>query len=225
MLKFLLSLLLIPCAWATTAHAQPLNPENLNLEPEVVESSPVLQRWLEEIPDVAAEIRNDPAFLPRLRLGYHQFPSTDDQGGWWVGVEDVRLGNSRATVSGVYQGSWSGDRTTWGGDFRYYVRPLGHYFNVAPVVGYRHITTQGREIDGVNVGAKVQLALSRTGAADLSLQQTFVNPGQSDEVGITTLSLGYALTRQLRLTTEIEKQNSPIRKDSRVGIGLEWLLD
>lgn len=225
MLKSCLSLMGFALLTATPVLAQPLNSEDLNLDPEVVESSPVLQRWLEEIPDVADDIRNDPAFLPRLRLGYHQLPSTEDQGGWWVGVEDVRLGNSRAMVSGVYQGSWSGDRTTWGGDLRYYVRPLGHYFNVAPVVGYRHITTQGREIDGVNVGAKVQVALSRTGAADLSLQQTFVNPGQSNEVGITTLSLGYALTRQLRLTTEIEKQNSPMRKDSRVGIGLEWLLD
>ncbi|TVQ60575.1 MAG: hypothetical protein EA366_03560, partial [Spirulina sp. DLM2.Bin59] len=81
MLKVLLSLLLIPSTLAIPAHGQPLSPEDLNLDPEMVESSPVLQRWLEEIPDVAAEIRQDPAFLPRLRLGYHQFPSTDDQGG------------------------------------------------------------------------------------------------------------------------------------------------
>jgi hypothetical protein len=67
------------------------------------------------------------------------------------------------------------------------------------------------------------LALSRTGAADVSLTQSFVSPGSNEEVGITTLSVGYAITRNLRLSTDIQKQNSREDKDSRVGIVLEWM--
>jgi hypothetical protein len=67
------------------------------------------------------------------------------------------------------------------------------------------------------------LALSRTGAADVSLTQSFVSPGSNEEVGITTLSVGYAVTQNLRLSTDIQKQNSKEDKDSRVGIVLEWM--
>ena len=44
-----------------------------------------------------------------------------------------------------------------------------------------------------------------------------------DEVGITNLSFGYAITPNMRLSTEIEKQNSRIKKDSQVSILLEWI--
>lgn len=204
--------------------AQPLTPEAVNLDPAVVEESPVLQRWLEAVPDVGDDIRHDPSFRSRVRFGYSNFPSTAGQGGWHVGVEDLFLGDSAATVSAGYQGTWSGDRATWGGDLRYYLRPLGDYFNVAPVVGYRHITTEGQQTDGINLGIKVQFALSRTGAADLALQQSFVSVGTAAEVGITSLSLGYAIAPHLRLATDLEKQNSRYEKDSRVGISLEWLF-
>jgi hypothetical protein len=103
------------------------------------------------------------------------------------------------------------------------VLPLGSYINVAPLVGYRNIESNDYSTDGVNVGARLMLALSRTGAADVSLTQSFVSPGSSDEVGITTLSFGYAVTRNLRLSTDIQKQNSREEKDSRVGIVLEWM--
>ena len=63
--------------------------ERLDLDPEVLEESPVLQRWSQEVPDVMSDIRHDPSFRTRLRLGYSQFPSTNQQGGWNVGVEDV----------------------------------------------------------------------------------------------------------------------------------------
>jgi hypothetical protein len=103
------------------------------------------------------------------------------------------------------------------------VLPLGSYINVAPLVGYRNIESNDYSTDGVNVGARLMLALSRTGAADVSLTQSFVSPGSSDEVGITTLSFGYAVTQNLRLSTDIQKQNSREEKDSRVGIVLEWM--
>ncbi|WP_323223114.1 hypothetical protein [Spirulina sp. 06S082] len=197
--------------------------ENLDLDPQIIEESPVLQRWLEEIPDVLEEIRNDPVFRSRIRLGYSHFPSTNHQGGWNIGIEDVFLGETGLTVSGEYQGTFSGDRETWGGDFRYYILPLGSAFNIAPVVGYRNITTNNFQTDGLNIGVKAILASSR-GAGDISLSQTFVSPGSSEEVGITTLSIGYALTPQFRLSTDLQKQNSRGEKDSRVGISLEFLL-
>jgi hypothetical protein len=79
--------------------------------------------------------------------------------------------------------------------------------------------------DGVNVGVRLQLQLSRTGAADIALSQSWVNPGSdSEEVGLTTLTFGYAVTDHLRLSTDLQKQNAPQQKDSRVGIGLEWML-
>jgi hypothetical protein len=196
---------------------------DLDLSPAIIENSPVLQRWQRNIPNVLEEIRNDPSFRTRVRLGYSQFPSTGQAAGFNVGVEDVFIGRTGLTVSGDYQASFNGKREAFGADLHYYVLPLGSYVNVAPLVGYRNIQTDNYSTDGVNVGARLMLALSRTGAADLSLTQSFVSPGSSDEVGITTLSVGYAVSRNLRLSTDIQKQNSRQRKDSRVGIVLEWM--
>jgi hypothetical protein len=204
--------------------AAPKQPaQNLDLSPEIIENSPVLQRWLRQVPNVLEEIRNDPSFRTRLRVGYSQFPSTGQAGGFNVGVEDVFLGRTGLTVSGDYQRSFNGKREAYGGDLRYYVLPLGSYINIAPQVGYRNLTTGKFSTDGINVGARLMLALSRTGAADVSITQSFVSPGSNEEVGITTLSFGYAVTRNLRLSTDIQKQNSREDKDSRVGIVLEWM--
>lgn len=197
--------------------------EELDLSPEIIENSPVLQRWLRQVPNVLDEIRNDPSFRTRLRLGYSHFPSTNGASGFNVGVEDVFLGRTGLTVSGDYHRSFNGKRESFGADLRYYVLPLGSYVNIAPQVGYRNLTTGNYSTDGVNVGARLMLALSRTGAADISLTQSFVSPGSRDEVGMTTLSFGYAVTRNLRLSTDIQKQNSREDKDSRVGIVLEWM--
>jgi hypothetical protein len=197
--------------------------EPLDLSPEIIQNSPVLQRWIKKVPNVLEEIRRDPSFRTRVRLGYSQFPSTDDASGFNVGVEDVFLGRTGLTVSGDYQASFNGDRKAGGADLRYYVLPLGGYINIAPQVGYRYVETGNFSTDGVNVGARLMLALSRTGAADISITQSFVSPGSNEEVGITSLSVGYAITRNIRLATDIQKQNSREEKDSRVGIVLEWM--
>lgn len=204
--------------------ATPSKPaQELELSPEIIENSPVLQRWQRNIPNVLEEIRNDPSFRTRIRLGYSQFPSTGQAAGFNVGVEDVFIGRTGLTVSGDYQRSFNGKREAYGADLHYYVLPLGSYVNIAPVVGYRNLQTDKYATDGINVGARLMLALSRTGAADISLTQSFVSPGNAEEVGMTTLSVGYAVTRNLRLSTDIQKQNAPQHKDSRVGIVLEWM--
>ncbi len=105
----------------------------------------------------------------------------------------------------------------------YYLRPLGSYVNIAPLVGYRHLQNGDYATDGVNVGGRLKLVISRGGAADITLAQSWVAPGTAKEVGLTTLSFGYAVTRNLRLSTDIQKQNSRQSKDSRVGIVLEWM--
>lgn len=197
--------------------------EDLDLSPEILESSPVLQRWLEEIPDVWKSIHHDPSFTTRWRLGYSQFPANDGAGGFNLGVEDIFISGTGLTVSADYQASFNGERQTLGADLRYYVLPLGNYLNVAPVLGYRSLETGDFNTSGINTGLRLMLALSRTGASDLSLTQTFVSLGGEEEVGITTLSVGFALTPNLRLSTDIQKQNSIAAKDSRVGISVEWM--
>jgi hypothetical protein len=198
--------------------------ERLDLNPQIIEDSPVLQRWLEEIPDLRSEIRHDPSFRTRLRLGYARFSPDNHTNGFNVGVEDVLVGQTGLTVSGDYQGTFDGSRQTYGADLRYYVLPLGSNVNVAPVVGYRHVAIDSNTTEGINLGLRLLLSLSRTGAADIALSQSWVAPGTEGEVGLTTLSFGYALTHHLQISTDLQKQNSPQSKDSRVGIVLEWML-
>lgn len=195
-----------------------------DLSPEIIENSPVLQDWLHEVPDVLHDIKNKPSFNTRLRVSYSQFPSNDNVGGIHVGIEDIFLDNSHFTVSGEYETSFNGKRKRAGGDLHYYLFPLGSYINISPVLGYRYIETDGYNTDGVNLGVRAVLALSGDGAADIFVTQSFISPNNREEVGMTTISAGYAVTENLRVTADIQWQNSIKRKDSRVGIGLELIL-
>ena len=179
---------------------------------------------MEEVPDLLSDIAHDPSFRTRLRAGYSQFPSTDQTSGFNLGVEDIFVGRTGLTVSGDYHRNGQGDRQSYGVDLRYHLLPLGSYLNLAPVVGYRYLQTGSFNTDGINLGIRLLVAPSRTGAADISVTQTWVSPTSSEEVGITSLSLGYAVTHNLRISTDIQAQNSPVRHDSRVGISLEWML-
>ncbi len=194
----------------------------LNLTPEVIEQSPVLQRWLEAIPDVQADIRNDPSFITRVQAGYSYFPSSDGTGGFILGVEDWFVGDTRLTVSADYQQNFRGDRQAYGTDLHYYVLPLGGYFNVAPTLGYRYASAaDDYQVSGANVGVRLRVVPTRTGAADLTLDQSWV-VGDSEGLSITQLNVGYAITQNLRLSTDLEWQRTADEGDSRVGINLEW---
>lgn len=198
--------------------------EKLDLPPEILENSPVLQKWLRGVPNVLEDIRHDPSFRTRLRLGFSWFSSTDDAAGINFGIEDLFIDRTGLTISADYQTSFNGDRLATGADLHYFLFPLGGYVNFAPLVGYRYVQSNDFNTDGVNVGVRLMLALSRTGAADVSLSQSFISPGGNNEVGLTSLSVGYAFTSNLRLSTDLELQNSRQDKDNRVGINLEWLL-
>lgn len=210
-------------AIANPTDSSPPTP-SLDLPPDAVRDSPLLQRWLRQVPNVMEEIQQDPGFRPRVRVGITQFAEPDRATGWSVGVEDWLVGRSRLALNGDYQATFQGDRESWGADLRYYTLPLGSYVNLAPVVGYRHLETPSYVTDGVNLGLRLLLVPSRTGAADLSLTHTWIAPGQDTEVGLTTLSFGYAVTRDLRLFSEIQKQNARQRNDSRFSVGLEWMF-
>jgi hypothetical protein len=194
---------------------------SLDLDSNLIKKSSVLQRWMSEIPDVASDIANDPSFRTRIRLGYSSFSSGS---GFNVGLEELQVDRTRFTLSADYQATFEGDRQSWGTDLHYYVRPLGSYLNVAPVVGYRHLKNNSTSTNGLNVGVRLLLVLSRGGGSDISLTQTWVAPGSDEETGISTLSLGYALTHQIRLSTDFQRQNTRRGKDDRIGIGLEWML-
>jgi hypothetical protein len=222
-----------PSASLASAAALPqalaLDPEvvapTLDLDPAVIEGSPTLQRWLDNIPDVANEIRHRPSFRTRLRVGYAQFPSTGQIGGAMAAVEDVFVvPGTGLTASADYSRSWNGQRESYGGEARYYLLPLGGYFNLAPTVGYRSLSTPAYQTDGLDVGLRLMLVPSRGGGADLALSQRWVTPGSEDEVGITSLAIGYAVTRQLRVGTDFQLQNSRFGQDSRLGLLLELLL-
>ena len=202
----------------------PSTDTDLDLDPQIIEDSPVLQRWLEEIPDIAADVKYDPAFRTQLRVGYAQFPSTDQTGGIHLGIQDAFIGQTPLTVSAEYAANFRGDRSLFGIDAQYYLLPLGWYGNVAPVLGYRTIATPDFDSSGLNVGFRIILIPSRGGGAALSLTQTWVAPGTEDEVGITTFSAGYALTSEFRLATDIQTQNAFGDRESRVSILLEWML-
>ncbi len=199
------------------------SPPELELPPGIRENSPTLQRWQQQFPDVLTEIRTHPSFRTRLRGGYTQFPSSHHEGGFHVGIQDIFVGKTGLTVSGGYEGSFSGRRSHLSLDLHYQILPLGGYLNLAPILGYHHLSTPDYSRGGINLGARLLLIPSRGGGADLSLSQTFVSPSSPTEIGITTLSVGYALTEKLRLATDIQKQNAREQKDSRISFSLEWM--
>ena len=197
-------------------------PDNsIDISPEIINGSPVLQKWLRGIPDVLDDIKNDPSFRTRVKVGYSQYPSTNQSGGIHVAVDDVFIGRSGLSASANYNSG--GSRSAYGADAQYYLLPLGGYFNVTPLVGFRHLQTDKYSRDGLNLGVKLMLVPSRGGGADIALSQSWVGLGSATETGLTTLSLGYAITNNIRLSTDIQQQNAKENYDSRVGIGFEWM--
>jgi hypothetical protein len=198
--------------------------EQLDIPDRVIKESPTLQRWLKKEPNVLKDIRYDPSFKTRLRLGFTSFPSNDHAGGINIGIEDIFLDRTGLTVSADYQSSFNGDRNAAGVNLHYFLLPLGNYLNIAPLVGYRYVQSNDFTNNGLRLGIRLMLAFSRTGAGDISISQSFVAPGSNEEVGITSLAVGYAVLSQMRLSGDLEWQNSPENQDNRVGINLEWMF-
>lgn len=188
--------------------------------PPPIRNSPTLQKWLQQAPDVRREIANDPSFRTRLRVGYG-LSNPGASSGVVFGIEDLRLGQTPIALTG--HGSLGGTVNSWGIDAQAYVLPLGGYVNVAPVVGWRSLSTATAQSQGINLGVKVLLVPSRGGGADLSLQQTWVNPGHEQEVGVGKVSVGYAISPKLRLATDIERWQGRSIFETRATVLLEWM--
>lgn len=195
--------------------------KDIEIDRQVIESSPVLRRWLEKPPDLLDDIYNVPSFDKKLKLG---ITSRNNSLGIEAGFEDMFVGQSPLTVNGSYQTEFSGRESELQANFRYYLLPLGSYWNIAPIVGYRQFNQLDRpQISGLDVGLQGVLVLSPH-SSDLRLSHTFTSPSGDLEMSTTTLSTSYAITNNLRLGTKIEWRRSPLIYDSRVGFLLELAL-
>jgi hypothetical protein len=194
---------------------------DLEIDRQIIDRSPVLQRWLNSPPDLLDDIYNSPSFDSKLRIG---ITSRNHSLGLELGIEDIFIGKLPVTFNANVQAELSGRESEINANFRYYLLPLGSYWNVAPVVGYRQFNQFERpQISGLDVGLQGILVLSPQ-SSDLRLSHTFTSPQSNLEMSITTLSSSYALTNNLRLGTKIEWRRSPIIYDSRVGFLLELAL-
>jgi hypothetical protein len=194
---------------------------DLEIDRQIIDSSPVLRRWLDSPPDLLDDIYNSPSFDSKLRIG---ITSRNHSLGLELAAEDIFLGKSPVTFNVGLQTELSGRESEINANFRYYLLPLGSYWNVAPIVGYRQFNQFDRpQISGLDVGLQGVLTLSPQ-SSDLRLSHTFANPQTNLELSITTLSSSYALTNNLRLGTKIEWRRSPIIYDSRIGFSLELAL-
>ncbi|MFN3927378.1 MAG: hypothetical protein ACK4QL_08655 [Pseudanabaenaceae cyanobacterium] len=199
----------------------PLGATPIDIDPRVIEGSSVLQRWLNNPPDLLEDIYNYPSFSTKFRLG---FISRDNRLGLDIGAEDIFLGRSPLTISGSYQTLLPTPEASWDIKARYYLLPLGSYWNVAPQVGYRQVNTaEGRSLAGLEVGLQAVLALSPR-SSDLRISHSFTNLGTDQELSVTALTASYALGRHFWLGSTIEWRRSPLQSDSRVGFSLQWSL-
>ncbi len=208
---------------AQTETPPSLDRNSIDLSPEIINGSPVLQKWLKNIPDVMSDIQTDPSFRTRVKVGYSQYPSTGQSGGYHLAIDDVFIGRSGLSASANYNSVSNGNRNAYGADAQYYLLPLGGYLNITPLVGFRHLETDRYRRDGLNLGLKLMVIPARGGGGDIAISQSWVGLGGSDETGLTTLSVGYALTHNLRLSTDIQQQNAKENYDSRIGFGIEWM--
>ena len=204
-------------AWCETNEG--IENNELDIHPEVIKNSPVLQRWRLKIPNVLQDINNEPSFRTRLRFGYSQL---DGNAGVKVGFEDIFIVD-KLTLRGEYEKAFNNSFENYGADFNYYLLPLGGYLNFSPVIGYRDLHTSDYSSSGANLGIKLLLVLSRGGAADIAFTRSWVSLGTAEEVALTKLSASYAVTNNLRFSTELGQQKANGFRNRQVGFFIEWM--
>ena len=219
-----LSQLILAEVFLVKASAETESLSEPDIPAEIIQESPVLQKWLEETPNILEDIRNDPSFRTRLNLGFVIYPSNDDATGIQIAIKDIFIGRTGLTLSADYQSSFDSDRISSGADLHYFLFPLGNYINIAPLLGYRYIQNENFDTDGVNLGLRLMLSLSRTGGADISIAQSFVSPGSDQEVGLFSVGVGYGIIDRVRLSTDWKLQNSKQNKDDSFSIGIDYLF-
>ncbi len=187
------------------------------LDAELVDSSPVLQRWLEETPNLLDEIRNTPAVPFRLRGG---LASNRE---WTAGAEDIPL-YDRLTLSGDYRAAFDEQSDIeFGASLRYYLLRRGSYFNIAPQLGFRHLDLADNLTEGVLVGLVGTIALA-PGTADLVVTYGLLDPLASDEATLGSVTTAYHLSPELRIAGQVNWRNTINQNDIAVGVLLELAL-
>ncbi len=208
--------------WAEPNASPSTAAKDLNLPATIV--SPTLEKWRHAIPNIKTDIANDPAFRTRLRLGYESFGDRSTHPtGWQLGLEDLRIGQTNATFNTHYRSNSTGRDRDLGADINYSLMPLGKKFQLAPTIGYRHLTVENNATTGINLGWRTRLILSRRSGADITFDQSWVAPGSDRETGLSRLSFGYAITKNVRIATDWQRQRSSLRKDDRFGLAVEWM--
>lgn len=181
---------------------------------ESSESSALWRRWRQGVPDVAQQMRDRPSFRTRVRAGYGEIA---DEGGWVVGVEDLRVGRSRLMLAGEV-GRGGAFRSEYG-EVRAYLRSLGSGWNVAPTVGYQAFDWDAGRVSGMALGGRLMVPLSRGGGADLAVGKRFVLGGGE----VTTVGVGYAVTARMRVGTEFQRWRSGDFGETRGMVMVEWM--
>lgn len=201
--------------------AEPVPQKSVTLDQDLEQASPVLRRWLERPPDLLSDIENDQAFPTRLGVGIGVATSRRSEVEYLVSLQDVVLARTRLSLSSDFlQGN--ADNQQWGANARYYLAPLGSYWNLAAQAGYRSLQIEGNSRSGAEVGAKLLFALAPR-AADIALSQSWVLSTEGDSVGRTLLEFGYTLSPALRVTAVIHWVNSTIRRDTSFGLNVELI--
>jgi hypothetical protein len=208
--------------WAESIAQPSTAAKDLNL-PQTIQS-PTLEKWRNQIPNVKTDIATDPAFRTRIRLGYESFGDrSTNPTGWQLGLEDLRLGNSRTTFNAHYRSNSTGRDRDFGADVNYSLMPLGKKFQLAPTIGYRRLTVENNATTGLNLGLRTRLILSRRSGADITFDQSWVAPGSDRETSLSRLSVGYAITKNVRISTDWQLQRSRQNNADRFGLAVEWM--
>ncbi len=201
---------------------------NLDIPPAIIEESPTLQKWLPATPNILEEIKHDPSFRSRFTLGFSLLQTGENRdqelGGIKIAVEDIFIKRTGLTLSSDYQTSFNGDFINAGAELHYFLFPLGGFVNLAPLVGYRYFQQDDFNSGGINLGLRLAIALSRNGAADINISHSFINPQDDQEVGLFSLSVGYAITSTVRLATEWKRANYQEGKDNLFSLGIQKLF-
>ena len=194
--------------------AEALGAGDRGLDAELIESSPVLQRWLEAPPDILDEIRNRPAVPFRLRAG---LASNRE---WTAGAEDIPIWH-RLTLSGDYRAAFDDQRDIeFGSSVRYYLRRRGAYFNIAPDLGFRRLDLADNVSEGLSVGLVGTISLApRT--ADLVVTYRLLEPASAAEATLGSVVAAYHLSPEIRLAGQANWRNSNNQNDLAAGIFLE----
>jgi hypothetical protein len=186
---------------------------DLELDANLIQSSPVLQRWLEDPPDLLSEMQNTPVLPTRIQAAV-------ETSAWSIGLQDLRIGQ-RLTLSGDYRQSFDDPEDyQLSSSLRYYLSPLGNRFNLAPQIGYAQVEQADRSLSGLQLGAFVVIALAPK-SADITLSYNWIDSTNQSGT-LAQITTAYALNASTRLAARYRWQNSTLSQDRNFAFVLEW---